>query len=104
MADAPSRFCVGNKPANEFTRVGTFARTPMIFLNGVGSEENLFNLGMNHKPVNLADWDCPVHPKGKPACDRAVSGLWPVQRNVKFAPIFLLINHWIPNLSIVWIN
>ena len=58
--DAPSRFCVENKPANAFTR-GPLCKNPSKSFNDLGSEENLLMLGVNNKPTNMADLHCPVH-------------------------------------------
>ena len=69
VADAPSRACVENNPVNEFTKGVPVTEPPTIFLTQVGLEENLFKLGMDPKPVNLADWNCPVHVNEKRACD-----------------------------------
>ena len=61
VADAPSRACIEDKPVNEFTNGAPLTEPPSKFFERFGSEENLVNLGMNPKPTNKADWNCPVH-------------------------------------------
>ena len=64
VADAPSRSCIENNPVNSFTKGVPLIDPPSNFLSHMGLEENLLRLGVNPKPINLADWNCPVHSSG----------------------------------------
>ena len=61
VADAPSRSCVEDNPVNKFTRGVPLTDPPVEFLTQVGNEGNLLRLGVNPDPINLAEWNCPVH-------------------------------------------
>ena len=61
VADAPSRFCTGNNPKNMYTQNAPEVDPPMAFLQSMGSQKALENIGMCPTPFNPAEWTCPKH-------------------------------------------